>query len=96
MIARLTVQSRGPAACRMALFAGALALVLAACTPHRELYPRLESMAAAGKYGEAAKLVEANQPTYGDRNAVLYHLDRGVFYHYAGEHEASKAAPPRR
>lgn len=92
MIARHPVPSQGRAASRMAICAGLLALTLAACTPHRELYPRLESLAAGGRYTEAAKLVEANKDTYGERNAVLYNLDRGVFYHYAGEYEASNRA----
>jgi len=78
---------------RAAALACGLALVLAAgCTPHRELYPRLDGLARAGKYAEAAQLVEKNRETYGERNEVLYNLDRGVFLHYAGEYRKSNQA----
>jgi hypothetical protein len=49
-------------------------------------------MAAAGQYEEAAKFVESKQSEYGDRNSVLYNLDRGVFYHYAGKYKESNEA----
>lgn len=66
--------------------------VVAGCSPHRELYPQIESLAARGQYGQAAQLVERNKAEYGERNAVLYHLDRGTMYHYAGEYEKSNQA----
>ena len=49
-------------------------------------------MAAAGQYEEAAKFVESKKGEYGERNAVLYNLDRGVFYHYAGKFKESNEA----
>lgn len=75
-----------------ALLAGLLALVLAACSPHRELYPRLDELARQGNYAQAARLVEESADDYGERNAVLWHLDRGIFYHYAGQYEKSNEA----
>jgi uncharacterized protein len=82
----------------VALGLGALAL-LGACSPHRALYPRLEALSRQGAYEKAAKLVEQNKSEYGDRNQVLWNLDRGVFYHYAGRYkesnEAFKAAEER-
>jgi uncharacterized protein len=76
---------------RLALWAGA-ALLLAACSPHRALYPKLEALSSQGKDLEAVQLIEKNKAEYGDRNAVLYNLDRGVFYHYAGRYAESNAA----
>lgn len=66
--------------------------LLAACSPHRELYPRLQQMAAEGRYAEAAETVEEARDEYGERNEVLWNLDRGLLYHYAGEYEASNEA----
>jgi uncharacterized protein len=73
------------------LLAG-MALLLAGCTPHRTLYPKLEALARAGEYEQAVTLVEKNHKEYGDRNEVLYNLDRGVLYHYAGKYEESNEA----
>jgi hypothetical protein len=69
-----------------------LALFVSSCSAHRELYPRLESMAAAGQYEQAAQLIESKKDEYGARNAVLYNLDRGVMYHYAGKYKESNEA----
>ena len=74
------------------LLLAAAALLLAACSPHRELYPKLEELQRAGQYAEATQLVEKSKDTYGDRNAVLYNLDRGILYHYAGRYQESNAA----
>ena len=67
-------------------------LLLGACSPHLEIYPKLESLARQGKYEQAAKLVEEKRDTYAERNAVLYNLDRGILYHYAGKYEESNKA----
>jgi hypothetical protein len=69
-----------------------LALLLSACSQHRELYPRLESLAAAGEYEQAVNLIENNKDEYGDRNEVLYNLDRGVMLHFAGRYKESNTA----
>ncbi len=69
-----------------------LALGLAACTPHIELYSRLDGLARQGRYAEGAALIEKSKARYGERNAVLYNLDRGLFLHYAGQYEESNRA----
>ena len=66
--------------------------LLGACTPHLEIYPRLEGLARNGQYAEAAKLTEENKERYSERNQVLYNMDRGLFYHYAGQYEQSNLA----
>ncbi|MBI4082345.1 MAG: hypothetical protein HY423_07010 [Candidatus Lambdaproteobacteria bacterium] len=74
------------------LVAFALAVALGACAPHRDLYPRLDDLARNGRYLEAAKLVESSKDTYSERNEVLFNMDRGVFYHYAGDFAKSNEA----
>lgn len=69
-----------------------LVLLLGACSPHLEIYPKLDSLAGQGKYEQAAKLVEQNREKYDERNVVLYNLDRGLLYHYAGKFEESNKA----
>jgi len=69
-----------------------LIVVSSACSPHRDLYPKIDRLAVAGKYADAAQLVKANKNKYGERNEVLYNLDLGVMSHYAGEYEASNKA----
>lgn len=91
-----SVGSRGTGVLRPGAALPLLALLLAgflgACSTHREIYPNLESLAANGQYAEAAEFVVSKKEDYGDRNAVLYNLDRGVFLHYAGKYEESNAA----
>ena len=70
----------------------AAALLLGACSPHVELYPKLDELALRDQYLEAAQLVEKSKDAYGDRNAVLYNLDRGLYYHHAGRYKESNAA----
>ena len=82
-----------PAAWRAALLvAGLLAACLSACSQFRELYPTINGMAASGKYDEAAQFVEKHKDDYGDRNFVLYQMDRGTLLHYAGKYAESNKA----
>ncbi|MCH8843485.1 MAG: hypothetical protein IID61_10985 [SAR324 cluster bacterium] len=70
----------------------AVVVLVASCAPHREIYPRLNSLAASGQYDEAVRYIESEKDKYGERNDVLYNLDRGVFYHYAGKYKESNEA----
>lgn len=75
------------------------ALAAASCASFRELYPKVDALAAAGQYSDAAALIEKNKDEYGDRNSVLYHLDMGTMLHYAGKWKESNvhfAAAERR
>jgi hypothetical protein len=74
------------------LILAVVAGLLAGCTPHLGLYPKIEELARAGQYEAAAAFVEKNRAEYGDRNAVLYHLDRGLLLHYAGRYAESNRA----
>jgi hypothetical protein len=64
----------------------------AGCTPHRELYPQLDQLAAAGRYEQAAQVVQKAKAEYGERNEVLWNMDLGVYYAYAGKYELSNQA----
>lgn len=77
---------------RFSVVFAALALALAACSPHRALYPRIDQLSSEGQYVQAASLVEHNKDEYGARNSVLYNLDRGVLYTYAGDYKKSNEA----
>jgi hypothetical protein len=66
-----------------------LALVLsAACAPARQ-EARLDSYLAQEQYDEADRFLEESKDGYGNRNAVLYALDRAMVLHLAGRYGES-------
>src|SRR5262245_52657761 len=83
---------RSPAAFWAVLSCVLALLLLAGCSAHRELYPQLEKLGAAGKYEQAAQVVLKAKEEYGARNEVLWNMDLGVFYMYAGKHDLSNQA----
>jgi hypothetical protein len=87
---------RGGAASAWAgLFLAVAALAAGGCSPHRELYIDLEKLAAAGKYEQAAQVVQKAKSEYGERNEVLWNMDLAVFYTYAGQYDLSNQALER-
>ena len=76
---------------RLGLFL-AVILWMASCSQDQSIYLEINKLSRSGKYGAAAKLVEKNRKDYGDRNFVLFNLDRGILYHYAGEFKKSNQA----
>src|SRR5215510_9097220 len=83
---------RSPAAFWTASLAFLALLLLAGCSAHREIYPELEKLAAAGKYAQAAEVVVKAKDAYGATNEVLWNMDLGVLYTYAGKYELSNQA----
>src|SRR5690349_4194534 len=67
-------------------------LLLAGCSMHREIYPELEKLAAQGKYEQAAQVVLKAKEQYGANNEVLWNMDLGVLYTYAGKYDLSNQA----
>jgi uncharacterized protein len=67
----------------------ALSFFLASCGPSTEFYKGVETNIAGGNYIAALQEVQANQKAYGDKAAVLFKLDMGLLYHYAGEADSS-------
>ncbi len=53
---------------------------------------KLADAVASEDFISAVSLVRQNQKElYGKRNALLYHMDMGVLYHYAGQYDSSNA-----
>ena len=76
---------------RLGLFLAAM-VWMASCAQDQSIYLKINGLARSGKYDAAAKLVEKNRKEYGDRNLVLFNLDRGILYHYAGSFKKSNQA----
>lgn len=67
----------------------ALSLFLMSCASSTEFYRDVEGYVAQGKYVQAIEGVRKNESAYGDKSTVLYNLDLGLLYHYAGESDSS-------
>jgi|WetSurMetagenome_2_1015567.scaffolds.fasta_scaffold61316_2 uncharacterized protein len=67
----------------------ALLLFLAGCGSSTQFYRSVEDHVSAGRYAEAIQGINENRNAYGDRSTVLYNLDLGLIYHYAGMIDSS-------
>ena len=67
----------------------ALLLFLVSCGPSTQFYKDVDVYAAEGKYDQAIEEVRKNEKGYGDKSTVLFKLDLGALYHYAGETDSS-------
>ena len=70
-------------------FPAAALLFFAGCGVSQNLYYDVENDVSEGRYLDAAGTVRANMDEYGDKSSVLYKLDMGVLYHYAGLSDSS-------
>lgn len=52
-------------------------------------FRRIAEAAARDDYARAAAEIRKHKDLYGSRNALLYHMDLGVLYHYAGRYDSS-------
>lgn len=67
-----------------------LFFVLVGCTATSPLIqPQINSLVIAGKYENAIKILTLNEQGYGNLNKLLYLMDRGLVYHYAGNFRES-------
>ena len=66
-----------------------LTLFLPACAPSVHYQRQIEQDFASRRYAEADSAIEKNKEGYGDRNRLLYYLDRGMALHLAGRYEES-------
>jgi uncharacterized protein len=71
------------------LFLPALLLLLAGCGSSTQFYRDVEEDVGAGRYAEAIEGIVGHRDAYGDRSSVLYQLDLGLLYHYAGMSDSS-------
>jgi hypothetical protein len=71
------------------LVAPALCCFLLSCAPSTEFYRSVEEQVSTGQYLAAVQQIRANKSSYGDKASVLYKLDLGLMYHYAGQPDSS-------
>ncbi len=63
--------------------------LLFACAPSVTHYVMIDNSLLQGNYREADTVVERHKKEYGERNAVLYYMDRGMTLHLSGDYEKS-------
>jgi hypothetical protein len=71
--------------------AAALSVFLCSCGVSTAFYRDVEEDISQGRYTNAIQGVRANHKAYGDKSEVLYNLDMGLLYHYAGQPDSSNA-----
>ena len=69
----------------------ALSLFLASCGASTEFYRGVDDDVSQGNYRQAITRVRENKDEYGDKSSVLFSLDMGLLFHYAGEPDSSTA-----
>lgn len=71
----------------------AVACVLLSCASPLGIKESLDRYLAQHQYAEAAAAVETGKGRYyGEKNALLFYLDRGMLLHLAGQHQESNEA----
>lgn len=71
------------------LFILILLLSLNSCSPVTSHYAVLDDLLMKGEVTSADAVIEKNKGNYGQRNAVLYFMDRGMTLHIAGRYAES-------
>jgi hypothetical protein len=64
-------------------------LFLTACGPSLRHQQLVDQHLSSHRYADADTVVEKNKNDYGDRNLLLYYLDRAFLLHLAGRYEES-------
>jgi len=68
-------------------------LVLVACATQFTYYSMLKNFISTETYDKAEGIIEENKlKEYGEKNALIYWLDKGIVLHYAGKYEESISA----
>lgn len=67
----------------------ALFVFLIGCGSSTQFYRDVEEDLGAGRYVEAITGVTGHRDVYGEKSSVLYKLDLGLLYHYAGMSDSS-------
>jgi hypothetical protein len=71
--------------------AAALLCFLPSCGSVTEFYKEVDERVAVGEHLQAVEAVRNNRSAYGDKSSVLYDLDLGLLFHYAGLPDSSNA-----
>jgi hypothetical protein len=80
----------GPLRSRLRL---SLALIpFAGCLSPTDVNQQMLPFVQTGDFLGAVEVLEDAESAFGDKDAVLYHLERGMLYHYAGDPRASNAS----
>ncbi|WP_321991344.1 hypothetical protein [Marispirochaeta aestuarii] len=66
-------------------------LVFVSCTTRNEPFAEIDNAVNQGNYAQAAQAMSGDERStyYRDKDKVLYYLDVGMLYHYAGDYELS-------
>jgi hypothetical protein len=67
----------------------ALSFFLASCAGTDTFYRKVEESISGQNYKDAVEEIDRNSDAYGDKNSVLYNLDKGIAFHYGGEYDSS-------
>jgi len=68
-------------------------LFISSCATRTAYYNEMNTLVSGEKYTDAAALVEKSKDdVYGDKNALMYYLDRGMLLHLAGNYTESNVA----
>lgn len=70
-------------------------LSLGACVGPADVNLRMLPYVQNGNHAGALQALESAKRQYGDKNAVLYHLERGMLQHYAGNYAESNESLER-
>ena len=62
------------------------------CVSPRDVNERMLPYVQALDHAAALAVLEEAEDDYGEKNEVLYHLERGMLHHYAGEYEKSNSS----
>lgn len=65
--------------------------MISGCAMSTGFYREVDRNLKAGRFGLAAEEVDANRAKYPDNSRVLFNLESGLLYHYAGEFDRSSA-----
>lgn len=71
------------------LLVSALSFFLISCSSSIQLQRALEENISRGEYLQAVETIKKNKSAYGEKNSVLYKLDLGLLFHYAGIPDSS-------
>jgi len=76
---------------RQALWPTAIALgcMLSSCTAWKQISRDIEADVARGEYQHAITALKEGRESYGETSSVLYRLELGMLFHYAGEYDSS-------
>jgi uncharacterized protein len=74
------------------VIAGALIVLLGCADRSLQRFQKIAGAASKDDFTKASQEVKKNQKLYGTESALLYAMDLGILYHYAGKYDSSITA----